>query len=166
MTVLPSGRFKQGGASADTHAAPFELPQHIVLIGYSLAMSTNEITVGEFGEFIAATRREMSGCSTYDGRWEYRQDANWQAPGFAQGSTHPATCVSWDDATAYAKWLNRQERPPVSAAQRFRMGICRASRLRVGAALGCYCRCGVRRRKHRGSECRGALPRMERLPVQ
>jgi sulfatase modifying factor 1 len=112
MTVLPSGRFKQGGASADTHAAPFELPQHIVLIGYSLAMSTNEITLGEFGEFIAATHREMSGCSTYDGRWEYRQDANWQAPGFAQGSTHPATCVSWDDAAAYAQWLTDKSGHP------------------------------------------------------
>jgi formylglycine-generating enzyme required for sulfatase activity/predicted Ser/Thr protein kinase len=105
MTVLPSGRFKQGSASVDTHAAPFELPQHIVLVGYSLAMSTNEVTVGEFGEFIAATHREMSGCNTYDSRWEYRQDASWQVPGFAQSSTHPVTCVAWDDATAYAKWL-------------------------------------------------------------
>jgi formylglycine-generating enzyme required for sulfatase activity len=104
MTVLPSGRFKQG-AGFDTPAAPFERPPHMVLVAYSLAMSTNEITVGEFGEFIAATHREATGCNTYDGHWEYRQDASWQAPGFAQGSTHPVTCVSWDDATAYAKWL-------------------------------------------------------------
>jgi formylglycine-generating enzyme required for sulfatase activity len=106
MTVLPTGRFKQGSVSADAAASPFELPRHIVLIGRSVAMSSNEITVGEFTEFVAATQREMSGCNTYDGRWEYRQDASWQAPGFAQTAMHPVTCVSWDDAIAYAEWLS------------------------------------------------------------
>ncbi|MDB6082671.1 MAG: hypothetical protein JWN43_552, partial [Gammaproteobacteria bacterium] len=62
----------------------------------------------EFREFVAATHRDMSGCNTYDGRWEYRHDASWQAPGFAQTTMHPATCVSWDDAVAYASWLSKK----------------------------------------------------------
>lgn len=108
MTVLPPGRFKQGSGSADGAAVPFELPQHIVVIGYSLAMSSNEVTVGEFRQFIAATQREMSGCNTYDGGWQYQREASWESPGFLQSAVHPVTCVSWDDAIAYAKWLSEK----------------------------------------------------------
>jgi formylglycine-generating enzyme required for sulfatase activity len=106
LTVLPPGRFEQGAHAAEGHASAFELPRHSVLIGYPLAMSSNEITVGEFGEFIAATHRPMSGCDTYEGRWQFRPEASWQLPGFDQSATHPVTCVSWDDAAAYANWLS------------------------------------------------------------
>jgi formylglycine-generating enzyme required for sulfatase activity len=105
MTILPTGRFEQGSASQSSEALRFASPRHAVLIGRSLAMSSNEVTVGEFREFIADTQRETAGCNTYDGRWEYRQDASWQAPGFAQSDMHPVACVSWDDAAAYAAWL-------------------------------------------------------------
>ena len=105
MMVLPTGRFEQGSAIAANEASRFASPRHSVLIGRSLAMSLNEVTVGEFREFIASTQRETAGCNTYDGRWEYRYDASWQAPGFAQGEMHPVACVSWDDAAAFASWL-------------------------------------------------------------
>ncbi len=105
MTVLPAGRFKQGGDAASA-AAPFAQPPHRVIIGYALLMGTHEVTVGEFSEFAAATGRDMSGCNVYDGHWQYEKTANWQAPGFAQGADHPVTCVSWDDAVAYAGWLS------------------------------------------------------------
>jgi formylglycine-generating enzyme required for sulfatase activity len=108
MTVLPSGRFKQGSASVGADASVFERPRHIVLIGHSLAMSSNEVTIGEFREFVAATQRDMSGCTTYDGLWQYQQSASWQAPGFTQTPMHPVTCVSWDDAVAYAAWLTQK----------------------------------------------------------
>jgi formylglycine-generating enzyme required for sulfatase activity len=103
MTVLPAGRFEQGG---DAAAPPFERPQHRVVMNRAFAMSITEVTVGEFREFVAATHRDMSGCNVYDGHWQYRQTASWQAPGFSQQSTHPVTCVSWDDAVAYAAWLS------------------------------------------------------------
>lgn len=106
MTVLPAGQFRQGSSSAAADASPFELPQHGVTIGHVFAMSSDEVTVGEFREFVAVTHREMSGCNTYDDRWEYRPDASWQSPGFAQSAMHPVTCVSWDDAVAYAAWLS------------------------------------------------------------
>jgi formylglycine-generating enzyme required for sulfatase activity/predicted Ser/Thr protein kinase len=105
MLVLPSGSFEQGSATAMDEVSRFASPRHAVLIGRTLAMSSDEVTVGEFREFIAGTRREIAGCNTYDGRWEYRDSANWQAPGFAQSDMHPVACVSWDDAAAYAAWL-------------------------------------------------------------
>jgi formylglycine-generating enzyme required for sulfatase activity/predicted Ser/Thr protein kinase len=112
LTVLPTGRFKQGDSASEPDASPFQLPQHIVVIGHAIAMSTNETTVSEFREFVTATHREVAGCTTYFGLWKFQQDANWDAPGFAQTDAHPVTCVSWDDAVAYASWLSAKTGQP------------------------------------------------------
>ncbi len=34
---------------------------------------------------------------------------NWPKPDFAQGPTHPAVCVTWEDAAAFAAWLTHRE---------------------------------------------------------
>jgi formylglycine-generating enzyme required for sulfatase activity len=105
MVVLPAGRFKQGSSRAEGGSS-FEMPAHWVIIGRPLGMSLNVVTVQEFQQFIAATGRDMQGCDTYDGEWKSRPDSSWKSPGFAQTGTHPVTCVSWDDAQAYARWLS------------------------------------------------------------
>jgi formylglycine-generating enzyme required for sulfatase activity/predicted Ser/Thr protein kinase len=107
MTVLAVGRFKQGSAPAESGFA-FTKPQHWVAIGRPLAMSTNAVTVDEFHEFITATGRDVQGCDTYDGEWKHRPKNNWKNPGFTQAGTHPATCASWNDAEAYARWLSTE----------------------------------------------------------
>ncbi len=104
MTVLPAGRFKQGSARAES--AAYEKPLHWVAIGRPLAMSTNAVTVDEFHQFIAATGRDMRGCDTYDGEWKRQPMNSWENPGFTQTGVHPVTCVSWNDAQAYAQWLS------------------------------------------------------------
>jgi formylglycine-generating enzyme required for sulfatase activity len=104
MVVVPAGTFQQGGSAPET--SPSEGPQHTVVIGHPFAMSSNDVTVAEFREFAAQTHRDMNGCNVYDGHWQYQKNAGWQAPGFAQNATHPVTCVSWDDALAYAQWLS------------------------------------------------------------
>ena len=106
MTVLPAGRFKQGSARTDNVASSFEKPQHWVNIQRAFAMSTNTVTVDQFRRFIAASGLTMEGCDTYDGEWQHRAESNWQNPGFVQSGTHPVTCVSFNDATAYAQWLS------------------------------------------------------------
>jgi formylglycine-generating enzyme required for sulfatase activity len=68
MMVLPTGSFEQGSSSPMNEVSQFALPRHAVLIGRSIAMSSNEVTVGEFREFITNTQREAAGCNTYDGR--------------------------------------------------------------------------------------------------
>jgi formylglycine-generating enzyme required for sulfatase activity len=103
MTMLTQGRFKQG-SSGDVPSV--ETPQHWVSIGSSFAMSTNAVTVEEFGQFVAATERDMQGCDTYDGAWKHHAEKSWKDPGFVQTGTHPVTCVSWNDAEAYATWLS------------------------------------------------------------
>jgi formylglycine-generating enzyme required for sulfatase activity len=107
LTIVPAGRFKQGSARADGTSATFEKPPHWVLIARPFAISTSAVTVDEFRPFIAATGRDMRGCDTYEDRWRIRPDASWENPGFVQTGSHPVTCVSWDDAKAYAGWLSR-----------------------------------------------------------
>jgi formylglycine-generating enzyme len=106
LTVLPAGRFKQG--SADANASAFVKPMHWVAIENPVAMSTNEVTVAQFQAFATATGRNMQGCDVYDGQWKHQQASSWQNPGFEQTARHPVTCVSWDDAKAYAQWLSAQ----------------------------------------------------------
>jgi formylglycine-generating enzyme required for sulfatase activity len=106
FTVLPAGRFKQG--SADGNASSSVRPLHWVSIKYPFAMSTSAVTVDQFRAFITATGRDMQGCDAYDGRWKHQEKNSWQSPGFEQSGTHPVTCASWGDATAYAQWLSAQ----------------------------------------------------------
>jgi formylglycine-generating enzyme required for sulfatase activity/predicted Ser/Thr protein kinase len=108
MIVLPPGQFMQGADAGDAASLSFERPRHSVAIHYSLAMSANEVTVGEYREFAELTQRTGSGCNTYDGQWRYQPTASWQAPGFAQSPMHPVACVSWNDANDYAKWLSKK----------------------------------------------------------
>jgi sulfatase modifying factor 1 len=106
MIVLPAARFKQGFAAADRGSVSYEKPQHWVDIIRPFAMSTDLVTVEQYRQFIDATSRATQGCDTYDGSWKYRTENNWQNPGFAQSGLHPVTCVSWNDAVAYAQWFS------------------------------------------------------------
>jgi formylglycine-generating enzyme required for sulfatase activity len=106
MIVLPAARFKQGFAATDRGSVSYEKPEHWVNIIRPFALSTDLVTVEEYRRFIDATGRGMQGCDTYDGSWKYRPENNWQNPGFAQSGSHPVTCVSWNDAVAYAQWLS------------------------------------------------------------
>jgi formylglycine-generating enzyme required for sulfatase activity len=103
LTVLPKGQFDQGSESS---ASIHEKPQHRVTIGYQVAVAVNDVTVGNFARFVAATGRNMKGCDIYDGQWHHKATADWQQPGFAQSPEHPVVCTSWNDAVAYTQWLS------------------------------------------------------------
>jgi len=106
MIVLPAARFKQGFAATDRGSVSYEKPQHWVNIIRPFAMSTDLVTVEGYRQFIDATGHATQGCDTYDGSWKYRPENNWQNPGFAQSGLHAVTCVSWNDAVAYAQWFS------------------------------------------------------------
>ena len=106
MTVLAAGHFQQGAAPGESDSTAFDKPLHSVNVGRSLAMATNAVTVNDFQQFVAATGRDMQGCDTYDDGWKHRPKSSWKDPGFAQTGTHPVTCVSWNDAVAYAAWVS------------------------------------------------------------
>jgi formylglycine-generating enzyme required for sulfatase activity len=106
MLVLPPGQFEQGAAADDAQATPFEKPRHTVAFAHSFAIGVNEITRGEFRDFVMATKREMRGCETYEESWKNQPSLSWDELAPIQTPQHPMSCVSWQDAQAYAQWLS------------------------------------------------------------
>ena len=108
MVVLPPGSFTMGSPASEPGRFDDEGPQHSVRIANPLAVGEFPVTVDEFNAFAAATGYEAgSTCYVWDGAsWEWRFARDWRDPGFAQSGSHPAACLNWDDAQAYAKWLS------------------------------------------------------------
>ncbi len=80
-----------------------------VAIAAPFAVARTEVTVGEFAAFVRATGRDMGGgCFARIAGRRLTPDFSWSDPGFAQTERHPVTCVSYDDAVAYAAWLSEK----------------------------------------------------------
>jgi formylglycine-generating enzyme required for sulfatase activity len=109
MVWIPAGSFQMGG-SGDSD----EKPVHEVSVD-RFAMGQDEVTVGEFRQFVSATgyktdAEKKGDCWSYKDGWKKVKGANWHNPGFSQNNNHPVVCVSWNDATAYTNWLSQQTR--------------------------------------------------------
>lgn len=109
MVRLPPGRFEMGDLHGD--GGYDEYPVHRVRIPDSFAIGKYEITLAEFARFVEATAwvteaesdgGTMRGCYVMGGdNW---RDANIDQP----TDRHPVTCISWNDAMAYTRWLSEQ----------------------------------------------------------
>ena len=78
-----------------------------ILMTPNLAVTTTEITVANYAEFVKATNRKASKCRHKGGGVSiFTKNKSWDKPFFNQGQHHPVVCVSWDDASAYARWLS------------------------------------------------------------
>ena len=119
MVVIPAGKVAIGSAQAETDRenmpadqAAREHPQKTVTIARPFALAQTEVTVGQYAAFAAETRRPGGECQAYfkvEGvfrGWLPVHGSSWDQPVFPQGPDHPAACVSWDDAQAYAAWLS------------------------------------------------------------
>ncbi|WP_395374786.1 protein kinase [Marinicella sp. W31] len=76
--------------------------------GPDFAITRNEITRQQYAKFASTTNREPSKCRHLAARSLSFSSKNWQKPGIPQQNNHPAVCVSWNDAQAYAAWLSEQ----------------------------------------------------------
>jgi len=118
MVVVPHGAFRMGALDSDPMAADAEKPAHYVRFDRGFAMSLTEVTVAEFGRFVAqagarprATRRGNS--IVYDersGNFVRRSGVDWQSgyDGRPAAPGDPVMHVSVRDAEAYAAWLSEQ----------------------------------------------------------
>ena len=108
MVVIPAGEFNMGSPDTENERDDDEGPVHRVKIA-TFALSRTEITRGQFAEFVKESKYDAGDkCwMLADGKFS-ELDGNWLNPGFRQPSTHPVTCINWDDAQAYAKWLTRK----------------------------------------------------------
>jgi formylglycine-generating enzyme required for sulfatase activity len=94
------------GAGTDPEAYADETPQHRVAVG-SFQIGRTEVTLGQFRRFM-----EESGNAQL-------LDAEFRKANDGQGDATPVVHVSWHDAQAFIKWLNRGK--PTSDAGRYRL---------------------------------------------
>lgn len=139
MRVLAPGKFMQGSL-ADVS----EQPPHWVAIPGAIAFAPREVTIGEFEEFADEVKLQAQGCNVYDGEWRSRSDVNWDTLDDAHTAQHPVSCVSWDEATAYAAWLSRKTgqayRLPSASEWEYAAGAGAVSALPLGSDLSSACK--------------------------
>lgn len=129
LTLIPPGEYKMGTPSTPKRGRTGENPQHLVRVTDAFYMGTCEVTVGQFREFHKSTGyksyaekgggvvgyRLGTDLSDNDGTYPvlFETDTTrrfgWGRPGFPQDASHPVTCVSWQDAEAFCKWLSSKE---------------------------------------------------------
>jgi formylglycine-generating enzyme required for sulfatase activity len=107
MVVVPAGEFMMGSPPDEPGRDADEGPQHEVTIPRPFAVGKYEVTRSEFAAFVDASGHGPSGgCFVYtNGEWQEDSGKNWRDPGYEQSDQHPVTCVSWEDAQAYVRWL-------------------------------------------------------------
>ena len=115
----------QQGA-ADPAAASGESPQHMVSVR-AFGAGQGAVSRAQFAAFAKAKSYQtdaerLGGCFVSTGdKWDFQAQASWRKPGIAQGDSHPAVCITWNDAQAYVDWLReltRQNYRLLSEAER------------------------------------------------
>ena len=121
MVVLPTGTFWMGSQATESGRFIDEEPWHLVTISQRIAMGRYEVTVAEFRRFVTAsgyrTEAERNtdgkqGCWTLEtmtrNTWDSTPGRYWNNLEYTVEEDQPVTCVSWNDAQRYIKWLNKQ----------------------------------------------------------
>ena len=122
LALVPAGSFRMGSteSGADLEAifqAPAgrfsdEQPTHAVKISRPFYMAAHETTVGQFRKFVEETGHTMRPQPAATARLSDKAEfagGTWLKPGFAQSDKHPVVSVSWQDATAFCRWLSSKE---------------------------------------------------------
>ena len=69
-----------------------------------VAIMREEVSRADYATFANATRRPVARCRNRLAPISIKK-RSWRDPGFTQADNHPAVCVSFEDARAYAQWL-------------------------------------------------------------
>ena len=100
MVETPSGEIRLSEAA--TGGSPGG--SLITRVG-ALSVSATEITVAQFSEFVTHSGYKNPLWQNYPCESAGGRLPEWDNPGYAQGDDFPVVCVSWADASAYARWL-------------------------------------------------------------
>ncbi|MDQ3510428.1 MAG: formylglycine-generating enzyme family protein, partial [Pseudomonadota bacterium] len=118
LVVIPHGAFRMGSADGERDATDAERPMRTIRFERGLAVSRDEISVGEFRQFVNATGYQTQAnkrghSTTYDersGNLVRRSRVDWRSDyaGQPADADMPVIHVSAQDAAAYAAWLADQ----------------------------------------------------------
>lgn len=72
-----------------------------------VAFMREEVSRSDYAAFASRTGRPSAKCRNRLAPISIKK-RSWSAPGFEQGGSHPAVCVSYEDARAYAAWLSER----------------------------------------------------------
>jgi formylglycine-generating enzyme required for sulfatase activity len=110
LLAIKGGCFQMGSPGNEINRDADERQHQVCVKDFQLAKY--EVTRKDFERFVTATgyqtdAERQGDCWSVDGagHWTKQAGRQWCNPGYAQGEDHPVVCVSWVDATAYAKWL-------------------------------------------------------------
>jgi len=121
MVAIKRGCFDMGSADSEKSRSKTEYLHRVCVEKFRLGQY--EVSVAEFRKFVDAVAYQtdaerdsvQTGCYAYahsNGKsgWAIRSSANWRTPTQDKNTKddHPVACVSWNDANAYIRWLNRQ----------------------------------------------------------
>ncbi len=73
---------------------------------HRFAIMRQEVTRGHYRQYVQESGTLPLECQQRDGLRDAFRDLDWQSPGFDQTDEHPITCVSSNQAMAFADWLS------------------------------------------------------------
>lgn len=128
FVLITPGEFTMGASAGEPQRAD-ESP-HRVRLTRPVYFGVHEVTVGQFRQFAQARRKRSPKqcCSDAEtgkqsflggqaggfmisqaGTPQWRPGLSWANPSWKQTDTHPAVFMSWNDASAFVKWLSEKE---------------------------------------------------------
>ena len=123
MVVIPAGSATLGSTAEERRRAGIvplfgdrEGPTYTVTFARPYAMGRTEVTRAQYRAFVEAKNRpDPTACGVHEPKgdtWGPQPGYNWRKPGFEQDDTHPAVCIGYGDAAAYAAWLAKKTGKP------------------------------------------------------
>ncbi|MEP6938709.1 MAG: SUMF1/EgtB/PvdO family nonheme iron enzyme [Rudaea sp.] len=116
LVIIPTGAFRMGASDREAGHRPAEEPQREVQISSGFGLGRDEISVGEFRNFVedadyTPDANRIGSSVVYDedsGRTLERRGVTWRDDytGAPAAENLPVVHVSWNDAVAFANWLS------------------------------------------------------------
>ncbi|MFO0850141.1 MAG: SUMF1/EgtB/PvdO family nonheme iron enzyme [Gemmataceae bacterium] len=119
LRLISAGTFTMGIKGKEEPPLHDQTPREVELTR-PFYLGATEVTVGQFRQFLKdsgeqteAERSDKGGFGYVKGSpppsFTQRKEFTWADPGFKQGDDHPVVNVTWNDATAFCKWLSKKE---------------------------------------------------------